>query len=369
MGKGGAAERKEHAEGAAAFLMPWMGSVLALRYFIGREAKFDDLRELCRNRSQAIYANIDKDVSVPVLEGLGKIGADYTSDGIRQDDIGLLPQLQYFSNETTQQNAAGNHEIFYTMSLAVVAIALNEPFQVDMKNLFRNFAKRVHSAPSKTFTRMNNKLANAKDHGDPSIPKPRPAKNVDIIRCAVEVQHWQDVEKVFERLRSQYRILRVKNTHYPHVSGFGGYRSLLVNFAYHSGLTFADIFGTTTIWDLDKIQFLSFDPLGNAWLKAVENYPRASKWKWGLQGLFHQARKTPDAEVMLSGEVQIILEPYMVGRHLSHLLFEISRCETGADEMVSDFAGSTFKTKDKSATESSYKFLHNIRNKSSESKT
>eukprot|EP00971_Amphidinium_carterae_P109030 2158956-Amphidinium_carterae.2 len=40
------------------------------------------------------------------------------------------------------------------------------------------------------------------EHGDPSIPKPRPMKNVDVIRCAVSVTHPADVERILQTVKS-----------------------------------------------------------------------------------------------------------------------------------------------------------------------
>lgn len=334
---GGAAEENRHAEGAAALLMPWMGSLAALLYLPSRMAEFEQLRQVCRERSQAIYDRIDKAVTVPVLEELARVGEGIGVPSLRQDDEGLLPKFKYLANEKTGQTTGGNTEIFCAMSIALVGLAVDGIFQADIQQIFGQIAKKVHGAPSKTFGRMFNKLNNKADHGDDSIPKPRPARNVDVIRAGIEVSKWQQVEEALSILQSKYRILRVKNSHDPHVPGFGGYRSVLVNFAYDTGLRFSEVFGNTCGFDQTQAKFVVEESLGQRWLDYVSSLHQPIDWKWGLVGLC-QASRRQDATIVMSAEVQIIYEPYMAGRSLSHLLFKISRCETGPDEMVRDFA-------------------------------
>merc|ERR1712070_1041252 len=89
--------------------------------------------------------------------------------------------------------------------------------------------------------------------------------------------------------------------------------------------------GMETGWQAD-------DEKGKAWLQYASSLPQAQDWRFGLSALWYIARSQPDTKVILATEVQIIYEPYMVGRSLSHLLFKVSRCETGPDEMARDFA-------------------------------
>ena len=231
----------------------------------------------------------------------------------------------------------GNHEFFTAMSLALAGYAINEVFEADMKALLGNIAD-VKEAPSKTFGRMYNKLMNKAEHGDPTIPKPRPMKNVDIDRVGAVIEKVEQLERAFDALQGKFKILRIKNNYDPTGGeGFGGYRSLLVNFEYPSGLTYAELFGsghyTGEVHE-------ALDPVAQMWLDYVETLRPVGDWRWGLQGLWRVARLDPDCEVVLASEVQMIMQAYMTGRHMSHLLYKISRCETGPSEMARDFATS-----------------------------
>lgn len=217
-------------------------------------------------------------------------------------------------------------------------------FQADMQTLFKPFTQHVHSAPAKTFGRMFNKLVNPNDHGDPSLLKPRPAKNVDILRSGIELQKSEDVEKAYQALKAKYRILRVKNTHDPNLQGFGGYRSMLINFAYQSNVTFKDVFSDTvyhegsTDFEGDRWTARPKSTIGQKWFDHVSDLSPQEDWRRALVGLSFQARKQPESKITLAAEVQLIYKPYMDGRALSHLLFKISRCETGVGEMARDFS-------------------------------
>jgi len=233
--------------------------------------------------------------------------------------------------------------------LALAALAVNELFAADLKALLNPSAMSVviHEAPPKTYGRMFNKLVNKHEHGDPSIPKPRPMKNIDVIRMGISVDTADEVVSVFNAIKSKYRILRVKNTHDPSLLGFGGYRSVLVNFAYGSGLTVGEVFGKSEGYKKDDRE--DFKPIdghqpGDAtshmWYDYCMQMKPSSDWLWGLEGLWRADRHEPDRQLLISGEVQIILKNYMQGRTLSHLLYKISRCETGPSEMARDFATS-----------------------------
>merc|ERR1712032_628959 len=89
------------------------------------------------------------------------------------------------------------------------------------------------------------------------------------------------------------------------------------------------------------------DPCGQKWFDYVNDMAPITEWRYALKALSYVARKDPEAKIVLAAEVQIIFKPYMDGRALSHLLFKISRCETGVYEMSRDFSGGlTFKTSD-----------------------
>mmetsp|Transcript_46390 Transcript_46390/g.84915 ORF Transcript_46390/g.84915 Transcript_46390/m.84915 type:complete len:797 (+) Transcript_46390:72-2462(+) len=326
------------AHGAFGLVKPFCGSLAALLYFKERTEDFIVFRDLCRDRIEEIYAEIDEQITPAVLNSVAKVAEGENTLPTRQDDPGLLPEFKYYINgDDGGQNASGNLEIFATRTLALIALAVNSSFEEDMRELFPTNMK-VIAAPPKTFTRMFNKLNNPAEHGDPKLKKPRPMRNVDVVRCCTVVDNTDDLCSAWELLRSKYRIIRVKNNHQT-PGGFGGYRNLLVNFAYEPGVTFKEVFGDNGRLDpaYHTTMPLAQDEIGKMWCDYVQTLGQANSWAWALMPLWRIARLEPDRKIVLGGEVQIVLAPYMVGRGLSHLLYKISRCETGAEEMNRDF--------------------------------
>jgi len=339
---------KVKAKGAFKLLQPFCASVPALQYFQKHTADFDWLRETCLHHSNSIYVRVDAEVGLEALKRAAQVAKDENFGSIRQDDPELLPLLEYIANEETGQRMAGNHELFAARSLALAGMCINKVFMEDMRALLEPaFPKAgIHPAPPKAFSRMYNKLQNKLEHGDPTIPKPRPMKNVDINRLAVSVDDADDVDRIYKAIKSKYKILRVKNTHDPSSEGYGAYRSLLVNFAYEPGLSYREVFGLSpgyqdfknTAGASDQDSYSASDATSQKWLDHVKLMKPAFDWLWGLQGLWRVARKDGDRPFRIAAEVQIILKPYMRGRLLSHLMYKISRCETGPSEMARDFA-------------------------------
>mmetsp|Transcript_66662 Transcript_66662/g.124454 ORF Transcript_66662/g.124454 Transcript_66662/m.124454 type:complete len:800 (-) Transcript_66662:255-2654(-) len=338
---------KQKAKGAFKLLHPFCASVIALQYFKKHEDNFAVLRDACFRESNLIYDRIDKEVGHGLLTKLAEVGKGENVDGIRQDDPGLMPPMGYYRNEKSGQVMAGNHELFAARSIALAAMGVTDLYVSDLRTLLAGIPVEMHPAPSKTYGRMYNKLMNKAEHGDPSIPKPRPMRNVDVIRCGLCAENADDLDRIFKAIKSKYRILRIKNTHDPTNEGYGGFRCILVNLAYDSGVKLKDLFGESPGFDnelqstgTDLDAHVTSDSTSRKWRDYCVLQKPATDWLWGMQGLWYAARKEPERTFVISAEVQIIYAPYMRGRSLSHLLYKISRCETGPSEMARDFASS-----------------------------
>jgi len=226
---------------------------------------------------------------------------------------------------------------------------LNSVFKDDMMTHFSAIAQAVTFAPPKSFQRMLNKLMSPTEHGDPTIAKPRPMKNLDVLRFAMSFTTCEKVEMAMKVLKENYRILRVKNNYPPDSEGgFGGYRQILVNFAYTADITYRELFGYSGSSDII---------VGRAGNKLAEDDDSAHKWyrfmrtlgpsleaQWWLEPLWRLGRLEPDTKVVMAAEVQLIFYPYHRGRHFSHLLYKIARSVTGPSEMVRDFATRSFRS-------------------------
>ncbi len=330
----GALESGDFKAGAMAILRPFCGSLLALRFFESMPHSFESIRGLCEARSAAIYARIDESVTQPVIAHLASVAKDGPTSSIRQDDPGLVPTFEYYFTKSKGQRQSVDVELCAAKALALLALALADIFAADMQAAFADYV--VHRAPPKNCQRMMNKLLNPTDHGDPAGTIPRPAKNVDIIRSCVVVPRWEDVEVAYGTLQRKYRVLRVKNA----FREGDGFKTLLVNFAYAPGIKWGDIFGAgrfdSSVPGLDA-GHVADDAAGGMWLDYIKSLPQFPSWAWALQALWNIAGEQPEAEVIVAAEVQVMYEPYMLGRAQSHVLFKIARCATGPAEMVRDF--------------------------------
>jgi hypothetical protein len=231
-------------------------------------------------------------------------------------------------------------------------------FSADVQRMYEGSAATVVTVAPKSFARMANKLLNPIEHGDPEIPRPRCAKNVDVLRGCIIVKNVQELKMAYDKLQASFKVVRVKNTHNPSSEGYtGGYRSLLVNFVYDSGLTWSQIFGDKITFDFSDFVNPSPRPVrdeenqthaGNLWLDYVARDPSSLR-SMGLQGLQVIASEQPNAPVQMIAELQIVLEPYYEGRAVSHMLFKIGRCDTGPMEMVRDFFAEYYNKTDRTS--------------------
>mmetsp|Transcript_6286 Transcript_6286/g.15068 ORF Transcript_6286/g.15068 Transcript_6286/m.15068 type:complete len:832 (+) Transcript_6286:44-2539(+) len=334
-------------EGLLALLLPWLGSLTAVRFFEANPQEFDRLRDLCCTQREKICLQRDSEVAKTTLEQLARVGTDLGVGGgppLRQDMPGLLPTFKYFWKESDKRTMGGDHERYLAGSLALLGTALEATFAHDMLELFAPVpGTTLHTAPAKSFIRMVDKLRNPSDHGDRALPKPRPAMNVDVLRFSLEVNSPLAMQKAFDMLKNRFRILRTKNN-YGSADVPEGCRCLVVHFAYEAKVTFKQLFGDTLLhWPCEK--WTMQDSAGKAWFKYVSGLAPQEDWRIALQGLCHAARTQQDAEIVLAAEVQLVYAPYLCERRLSDLLFKIHRCETGPCEMLRSCA-STLKPRD-----------------------
>jgi len=260
-----------------------------------------------------------------------------------------VPPIKYYRDYSTRSTLSFDHESAVARSYAYLGLALEEVFENDVRSLFRDFPAKIVTVAPKSFQRMQNKLLNPAEHGNPSMARPRCARNVDVLRGCIVVQSVPELQAAFSKLQSTYKIMRVKNTHDPSTDGYRGYRSLLVNFMYEPGVTWAQLFGGDITFDVSDFQNMFLkkvtpikeneNHLGNLWVDYVEANQTSPSIAslMAVQGLQNISKEHPNEPVRMVCELQLVLEPYFEGRAVSHLLFKVARCDTGAMEMVRDF--------------------------------
>jgi ankyrin repeat protein len=347
----GSLERAETRSGAMAFVKPWCSSVIATRC-LEKSEYFDDFRRLCKSKNDEFYKRVDAKVSTSLLQEAAKIAADVPRDPVRQDDPGVIPHFKIFKVFAQRVSVSADHEACVAQAYAMLGEALEPAFEKDIRQTFENTSLKVTIAAPKSFQRMQNKMLNPVEHGDPQIPRPRCAKNVDVLRGCVSVRNVTELRQAYDSLQSKYKVVRVKNTHDPCSAAWkGGYRSLLVNFIYEPGVTWAQLFGGKVTFDIRDWQRAVAEfkaapieegqnEVGQLWTDHIfgEDFLYDSlKNTFGLQGWQIISSERPDEPVKMIAELQLVLEPYFEGRAVSHLLFKVSRCDTGSLEMVRDF--------------------------------
>jgi len=344
-----ALEHPNYRVAALSFLKTWCSSLIATR-FLEKTERFEEFRQLCWRKNDGFYKRVDDGITISMLAQAACIAADARTEPVRQDDEGIIPPIKFYRELSTKGGLSFDHEAAVAMSFAYLGQGLESAFEKDIENLFHGSPARVVTVAPKSFQRMQNKMLNPAEHGDERIAKPRCAKNVDVLRGCIIVQTVSELEAAFSKLQEAYEVVRVKNTHHPSTDGFrGGYRSLLVNFVYKPGVTWAQLFGGKITFDLSDFMKMfqklstpveeNCNHLGDLWLDWVEGQGIHNSFKnlMGLQGLQVISSEHPEDPVRMIVELQLVLEPYFEGRAVSHMLFKIGRCDTGAMEMVRDF--------------------------------
>jgi hypothetical protein len=328
-----------------AFLKPWCSSLIAVQC-LEETARFKKFNQVCMTRNDGFYGGVDERITSAVLMQAATIAADAPTGSIRQDQ-GVVPHFKFYRDYSLRAPLSADHEAAVAHAYALLGLGLASVFEFDVQRIFQESSARVVTVAPKQFQRMQNKLLNPADHGDPKAVRPRCAKNVDVLRGCIVVRTVQDLEAVYDKLQKAFKVVRVKNTHDPSTDGWrGGYRSLLVNFIYEPGVKWAELFGDKLTFDLSDIMKLSQKQptrlegqetsLGDLWLNYVESNSSIVQLL-GLQGLQIISSEHPNEPVRMIAELQLVLEPYFEGRAVSHMLFKIARCDTGAMEMVRDF--------------------------------
>mmetsp|Transcript_42223 Transcript_42223/g.99123 ORF Transcript_42223/g.99123 Transcript_42223/m.99123 type:complete len:802 (-) Transcript_42223:92-2497(-) len=340
---------KKWAKGAASLLQPFCASVTALKYFEANKEDFKRLQQSCTRHSSVFLDRIDKEVGASSLKWLAQVAREESQNIIRQDTTGLVPELMYLVDESRYEEAEGNPELFVARSLALAGIAVSDIFHEDVRDMIKNVpSATLMATPPKTFYRMYTKLLNRFEHGDPTIPKPRPMRNVDIVRCCISVAEPEDVERVYRAIKAKCKVLRAKNTYNPDSKGHCAVRSLTLNIAYESRIPLKKLFGLAPRYrpglgtgDSQPLEgHVAGDVTSKRWRDYCASLHPASDWLWGLQGWFYVTRQDPDRYFAVAGEIQIVLAPYCKNKSFLDLLYKLSLCDGGPSDLAREFGKS-----------------------------
>ena len=302
----------------------YTGTVAAAVHFTKVPAAFETLRAACTTRLGTIAAPLEAIYSSEGLgERLGGIGAQWQDLPVRLDDEGLLPTPEDFLGWGPDDDFYEEHIMW---AIWLVSMALDQGYVAKLKKALAKFGDRVSvkAAPIKGLPRMRNKLADPDDHA--LKKRPRPMHNIDTIRAGVVVEDASIIEEVFDTIGKEVGMwLRVKNNYRPAFDSkmSYGYRALLGNLKYESGVTCGALFGEND----------------TAWRYLMESLPAEGDHS-GLGCAIEALQKDAmaDTPVNIAAEVQLIYEPYLtLGRKKSHLHYKVVRCAAPSD-LVRDAA-------------------------------
>ena len=294
---------------------------------------FDDLQKFCQDELlqlgaplQQLYANSEQ------IQSIGKIPTvlhpelsnqqPSTTGSLRQDNplVGLTAG-------STLDLSDFNGESIYIHFLRLLALLLNDLFQQQVKNIVESLGGEHKGCAIKGDARMRNKALAPDDHRYEK--KPRPAHNIDIVRCCVTCEDAAVLMRVIVALREGFSngksgVGRVKN-------GFAlddekaaesyHYRSYMMNLVVDFGFTFGELLSRS-----ESMEVLE---------KYVNAPPENPKENWGrwrshamaaVEELKSAARS--NLPVVMVCEVQAILSPYLKARKKMHFLYKVARADS-----------------------------------------
>ena len=211
----------------------------------------------------------------------------------------------------------------------LISMALDASFIAKLRKALAKFGDgvSVKAAPLKGRARMQNKLDDPDDHA--LKKRPRPMHNIDTVRAAVVLEDASIMKEVFDAIGAEVGPwLRVKNNYRAEFDSNEnhGYRALLGNLKFASGLTCKEVFGgeNTDTWEALRL--------------SMDSTSDRARVSFALQSLVDEDKGCRDLECKIAAEVQIIYKPYLtLGRLKSSLYYKIVRCSAAA-ELVRDVA-------------------------------
>ena len=324
--------------------------LLAVNEFTGNMGYmeiFTPLQEFCQEvlfqlgaPLQKLYANSQRIQSI----GKMKIPTSLSTAGslLRQDH----PLVGLFAG--TLDLSDFNGESIYIHFLRILALLLNNAFHDKVINIVTPLGGEHKGCAIKGDARMRNKALSAEDHRYEQ--KPRPAHNIDIIRCCVTCENAASLTKVIAALAegfssSKSSVGRIKN-------GFAlsdaqaaqsfHYRSYMMNLICDFGMTFSELLSKSESMTVVE-NYVNAPPTNPR-----ENWPR---WRRHAMAAADELKSVARANlpVLMVCEVQVILRPYLDARKQMHLLYKVVRADS-PEHLAQQFAVAESNTNTQAAT-------------------
>ena len=255
--------------------------------------------------------------------------ATATNDGHSTDTTTALQLIpSQCSGDQFQEDAYLTNlelECVYLHFLRMLALAINGAFQSKVQDVLTS-AEIQHTfsaAEVKSYERMYTKMMSWSDHAQ--LPRPRPAHNLDVIRCLVMFESAGDMRRAFDAVPHAFT-----GTTYSKFKNGMSLSEKEVEEAYYLRLVLGsgkfEFSGHQTIGELRS------DPeVQKVWRRYVDTStvpPFVSPQKWHQQATLAQSwlNDLPkDTPVYVHGEVQMVLRRYKLTRDRMHESYKIIR--------------------------------------------
>ena len=231
-------------------------------------------------------------------------------------------------------------ESAYIHFLRLLALAYDQPFREVVNNALLEagielVGGNVTSAGVKGFERMMNKMDTIADHR--LRPKPRPAFNIDVVRCLATFRSAADMRRAFDVVAHDVfggKFVKFKNgMAWDDDCAASRYHLRVVlatgSFGIPLQLTLADLRENSVvqaIWG----NYLEAEPIPVTLSRGT--------WKKNVNLALTWLRELPgDTNVSLLCEVQMLLHDYTVVRTAMHTLYKIVRA-SNPDKLYNDYA-------------------------------
>ena len=315
--------------------------LLAVNDFTGNMSYmeiFDPLQQFCHDELlnlgaplQHLYSNSEQ------IQSIGKIQTPTLAVGsgsLRQDHplVGL--------SANTLDLSDFNGESVYIHFLRLLALLLNDCFQEKVLGLVAPLGGEHKGCAVKGDARMRNKALAVDDHR--YEPVPRPAHNIDIVRCCVTCANVASLTSVIAAVAEGFSkggkggVGRIKNgfalTEAQAAQSFH-YRSYMMNLVVDFGCTFGELLGRSESKEVLE-KYVNAPPEN-----AKEGWER---WKSHARAAVEELQSAARAHqpVVMVCEVQVILRPYLEARKKMHLLYKVARADSAA-HLAHQFARAT----------------------------
>jgi ankyrin repeat protein len=271
------------------------------------------------------------------IGGVGTGGGGGGADGVPPPVAGKLVQFipltcapeHFFSGGDVV--AQDDLECTYIHFLRLMALALDGAFQRHVTLAFKSAGVRlvgdaVSSVGIKSYERMRNKMMAPEDHG--RLSRPRPAHNIDVVRCLATFHTVDDMLQGFDVVRC-----RVFSQGYAQFKNGMAWSHALAQSRFHLRVVLGT--GSFVYAARRTMGELRADPsvrrLWSAYLvtQTVPGSVARGTWKRHVQAALQWLDDVPaHQEVSMLCEVQMLLREYNTARAAMHELYKIVRADT-----------------------------------------